>query len=149
MTTENELTIASILIVDGDIISRHAIADYLRHCGYSVIEAAKAEEAFVALLEPTLSIDVILCDVSTLGSQIGFELANWVRSKRPELEVKLVGGAEMAAQTAAELCESGPDLARPYEPSAVIDYIKRLRASRLPANQPGSLASIDKPSQAN
>jgi CheY-like chemotaxis protein len=128
---DSEQSVASILIVDGDIISRHAIADYLRHCGYSVIEAAKADEAFVALLEPKLSIDVILCDVSTLGSQIGFELANWVRGNRPELEVKLVGGPEMAAQTAAELCESGPDLVRPYEPSAVIDYIKRLRASRL------------------
>jgi CheY-like chemotaxis protein len=133
MTTnvESEAKSASILIVDGDIISRHAIADYLRHCGYSVIEAAKAEEASVALLEPGLSVDVILCDVSTLGSQIGFELANWVRSNRPDLEVKLVGGAEMAAQTAADLCDSGPDLARRYEPSAVIDYIKRLRASRL------------------
>jgi CheY-like chemotaxis protein len=128
---DSEQSVASILIVDGDIISRHAIADYLRHCGYSVIEAAKADEAFVALLEPKLSIDVILCNVSTLGSQIGFELANWVRGNRPELEVKLVGGPEMAAQTAAELCESGPDLVRPYEPSAVIDYIKRLRASRL------------------
>jgi CheY-like chemotaxis protein len=146
MTTkdEGELPVASILIVDGDIISRHAIADYLRHCGYSVIEAAKAEEAFVALLEPTLSIDVILCDVSTLGSQIGFELSNWVRSNRAELEVKLVGGAEMAAKTASELCESGPDLARPYEPSAVIEYIKRLRASRLPANHSGSIVSQDK-----
>lgn len=128
---EGEQTVASILIVNGDIISRHAIADYLRHCGYSVIEAAKAEEAFVALLDHSLSIDVILCDVSSLGSQIGFELANWVRSNRSELEVKLVVGPEMAAQAAAELCESGPDLARPYEPSAVIDYIKRLRASRL------------------
>jgi CheY-like chemotaxis protein len=128
---DSEQSVASILIVDGDIISRHAIADYLRHCGYSVIEAAKADEAFVALLEPKLSIDVILCDVSTLGSQIGFELANWVRGNRPELEVKLVGGPEMAAQTAAELCESGPDLVRPYEPSAVIDYNKRLRDSRL------------------
>ena len=32
----------SVLIVDGDIISRHAIADYLRHCGYSVVEAQSA-----------------------------------------------------------------------------------------------------------
>jgi CheY-like chemotaxis protein len=132
MTLQREETIAaSILIVDGDIISRHAIADYLRHCGYSVVEAAKVEEALVALLEATLSIDVILCDVSTIGSQRGFELAQWVRTNRPELEVKLVGGVSMAAQTAADLCENGPDLRRPYEPSTVVDYIKRLRASRL------------------
>ncbi len=45
--------------------------------------------AFVALGEPTLSIDVILCDVSALGSQSGFELARWVRTNRPALEVRL------------------------------------------------------------
>ena len=123
---------SSILIVDADIVSRHVIADYLRHCGYGVVEAANTDEALIALGEHTLSVDVILCDVSALGSQTGFELASWVRSNRPELEVKLAGGVEMAAQAAAELCESGPHLARPYEPEAVVDYIKRLRASRLP-----------------
>ena len=122
---------SSILIVDGDIVSRHAIADYLRHCGYGVVEAASAAEAYVALQEPTLSIDVILCEVTTLGSQTGFELATWVRSNRPELEVKLASGIDTAASAAADLCESGPHLARPYEPEAVVDYIKRLRAGRL------------------
>ena len=120
---------ASNLIVDGDIISRHVIADYLRQCGHSVVEAANTDEAFIALQEPTLSIDVILCDVSALGSQNGFGLAAWVRANRPELEVRLAAGAEVSLQTAAELCESGPHLARPYEPEAVLDYIKRLRAS--------------------
>ena len=121
---------SSILIVDGDITSRHVIADYLRHCGYFVVEAANTDEAFVALNEPTLSIDVILCDVSALGAKSGFELATWVRSNRPELEVRLAAGEEVAAQTAADLCENGPRLARPYEPQGVVDYIKRLRASR-------------------
>lgn len=123
---------SSILIVDGDIVSRHVIADYLRHCGYAVVEAANIKEAMIALGEPTLSIDVILCEVTELPDPSCFELATWVRANRPELEVKLAGGVEMAAQTAAELCETGPHLKRPYEPSAVIDYVKRLRASRLP-----------------
>ena len=123
---------SSVLIVDGDIISRHVIADYLRHCGYAVVEAANTDEAFAALAEETLSIDVILCEFSALGSKSAFELASWVRINRPELEVKLAGGVQLAAQTAAELCESGPHLKRPYETGAVVDYIKRLRASRLP-----------------
>lgn len=121
----------SVLIADGDILSRHVIADYLRHCGYAVVEAANTDEAFLALGEPSLAIDVILCDVSALGSRSGFELANWVRTNRPELEVKLASGLETVAQTAAELCQNGPHLKRPYEPLAVIDYIKQLRASRL------------------
>ena len=130
MSGPSEPASASILIVDGDIVSRHVIADYLRHCAYAVVEAATTDEAHTALLEPTLSIDVILCDVSALGSRSGFELATWVRQHRPELEVRLAAGVDVAAQTAAELCESGPHLKRPYEPEAVIDYIKRLRGSR-------------------
>lgn len=121
----------SVLIVDGEIISRHVIGAYLRHCGYAVVEAASGDEAYVALGEPTLSIDVILCAVSTLDEKSGFELSQWVRANRPDLEVKLVGGVEMAVETAAELCQSGPHLKAPYEPEAVVDYIKRLRASRL------------------
>ncbi len=109
----SEAPAASIMIVDGDIVSRHAIADYLRHCGYEVIEAANTDEALVALGEPDLSIDVIVCDVSAIGARSGFELAGWVRQHRPELEVRLAGRLETAVGTAAELCESGPHLARP------------------------------------
>ncbi|MBD8552077.1 response regulator [Sphingomonas sp. CFBP 8764] len=120
----------SILIVDGDIISRHAIADYLRHCGYAVVEAATTDEAMKALGEPSLGVDVILCDASATGSQSAFGLSTWVRNNRPELEVRLAGSLEGILNTAADLCEHGPHLLRPYEPQAIVDYIKQLRASR-------------------
>lgn len=122
--------IAAIMIVDGDIISRHAIADYLRHCGYAVVEAGNTDEAVTALAASTLSIDVILCDVAAIGTRSAFELVAWVRQHRPKLEVRLAGNADKAASDAAEICGSGPHLARPYEPQTVIDYIKRLRANR-------------------
>lgn len=122
---------ASILIVDDDVITRHAIADYLRNCGYVVVEAANTDEAMTALAETSLAVDVILCDVAAIGAQSGFELAQWVRDNRPELEVRLAGSLDAVAQTAADLCETGPHLARPYEPRAVVDYIKQLRAARI------------------
>jgi CheY-like chemotaxis protein len=120
----------AILVVDGDILSRHAIADYLRHCGYKVVEAVSTDEAITALGDPKLAVDVILCDIAAIGTQTGFELANWVRKNHPELEVRIAGSLAGAADTAADLCESGPHLTRPYEPQAVVDYIKRLRAAR-------------------
>lgn len=122
-------TVPSVLIVDGDIIARHAICDYLRHCGYSVVEAANTDEALIALGEANLSIDVVVCDIEAVGTRSGFELATWVRQNRPELEVRLASTLESAVNTAADLCESGPQFARPYEPEAVVDYIKRLRAA--------------------
>ena len=120
----------SILIVDGDIISRHAIADYLRHCGSAVVEAANTDEAMTALAELSLGVDIILCDIAAIGARSGFELAQWVRDNRPGLEVRLAGSLDVAAKTAADLCETGPHLKRPYEPQAVVDYIKQLRAAR-------------------
>ena len=128
--TGGEQAPASVLILDADVLSRHAISDYLRRCGYAVVEAANTDEAFLAIDEPSLSIDVIVADIATLPSAEGFELASWVRQNRPDLEVKLAGGVEKAAHVAAELCEVGPYLKRPYEPEADIDYVKRLRATR-------------------
>lgn len=127
---EPEKAEASVLIIDGDIVSRHAISDYLRHCGYGVVEAANTDEAMTALAEPALGIDVILCDIAALGTRSGFELAQWVRENRPELEVRLAGSLDGIARTAADLCQTGPHLGRPYEPEAVVDYIKQLRAAR-------------------
>ena len=128
--TETKPVDASILIVDDDVITRHAIADYLRKCGYVVVEAANTDEALTALAEVALAVDVILCDVAAIGARSGFELAQWVRENRPELEVRLAGSLDGIAQTAADLCQHGPHLARPYEPEAVVDYIKQLRAAR-------------------
>ena len=121
---------ASILIVEAEIVSRHAISEYLRHCGYAVVEAANTDEAMAAVQEPSISIDVVLCDLGAIGSESAFGLATWVRQNRADLKVRLAGSMEGAVETAAELCESGPHLARPYEPEAVLDYIKRLRAER-------------------
>ena len=122
--------VAAILIVDGDVISRHAIADYLRNCGYAVVEASNTDEALIALGASSLSIDTVLCDVAAIGTRSGLELSAWVRQNRPSLEVRLAGTPDKAATEAASLCEMGPHLARPYEPQAVVDYIKRLRANR-------------------
>lgn len=122
----------AVLIVDGDIISRHAISDYLRHCGYAVVEAAQTDEAIVALGDQSLQVDVILCDVVALGTKSGFELVSWVRTNRPELEVRLAGTLAKTADAATDLCENGPHLSRPYEPQTVVDYINGLRAGRKP-----------------
>lgn len=131
MTPTSSLRTAkdAVLFVDADVLSRHAIADYLRHCGYGVVEAANTDEAIIAVQDHSLAIDVIICDIAAIGAKSGFEFASWVREIRPELEVRLAGTLGKIISTATELCESGPHLKRPYEPEAVVDYIKRLRAA--------------------
>lgn len=140
MTHPDPRSRSAVLIVDADILSRHAIADYLRHCGYVVVEAVNTDEALVAVGEPTLEVDVILCQAEAIGTTSAFELAQWVRRNRPDLEVKIAGTLAGAAETAADLCEGGPHLARPYEPQSVIDYINKLRAARTRAQATGGVS---------
>jgi len=46
----------TILLVEDEILTRTVIAEYLRECGYKVIEAASADEAIVVLLWPDIGV---------------------------------------------------------------------------------------------
>jgi DNA-binding response OmpR family regulator len=128
MTQADEISAAAhtVLIVEDEILIRFQIAAYLRTCGYRVIEAAHAEEALIVLQEPDLAVDIVMSDVEMPGKIDGFGLAQWLRVNRPGLPVILCGSAAKAADAAADLCEDGPHLAKPYEPVALLDRIRRL-----------------------
>ena len=48
-----------ILLVDGDIIIRHQLSEYLRECGFTVIEASSGEDAMRVLVMPELRIEPV------------------------------------------------------------------------------------------
>jgi CheY-like chemotaxis protein len=121
----------TVLVVEDEVLLRLIIAEYLRDCGYKVIEAADADEAVLVLKQPDLVIDVLFTDIEMSGSMDGFALAQWSRSNRPGLEVILTGTVPRAVNAAANLCEEGP-LPKPYEPQSVHDRIRRLLAARPP-----------------
>ena len=127
-----------ILVVDRDVLVRHAIADYLRDCGYVVIEASSTDEAVTVLDESTLSVSAALCDAEAPGSRNPFELRVWAREHRPGVEIALVGNIDSAASKAAELCEDGPQLARPYDPQSVVAYIRRVLGASRPSDVEGT-----------
>jgi hypothetical protein len=64
------------------------------------------------------------------GPMNGFGFANWVRTNRPGVEIILAGTPERAAHAAAELCDEGPMLMKPYEPQIVVDRVRQLLAAR-------------------
>jgi CheY-like chemotaxis protein len=65
--TSGEAALTTILIVEPDILVRMVIADYLRDCGYRVVEGVNAGDA-LAVLEAGTKIDVILTEVQLAGS---------------------------------------------------------------------------------
>ncbi|EHK52759.1 response regulator [Allomesorhizobium alhagi] len=132
MSDEHDHSSETILVVDGDVIARTVISDYLRHCGYRVIEANSGEEALQALQHEKFNVNAVLSDVELPGELSGFDLAQWMRQNRPGIPIVLSSAVERAAQLAGDLCEQGPALAKPYEPKAVIDHIKRLKGKQVP-----------------
>src|SRR5215467_1648609 len=105
------------------------IAQYLRDCGYKVIEAVNADEAMTVLLHKETVVDIVFSDIEMPGTLDGFGLAKWIREHRPGLDVLLAGTVPSAVERAKELCNDGP-IPKPYEAAAVYSHIRRLLAAR-------------------
>ena len=119
----------TILIVEDDVLVRMPIAQYLRDCGYKVIEAANADEAMTVLMYKETVVDIVFSDIEMPGAVDGFGLAKWIREHRPGLDVLLAGTVPRAVDQAKELCEQG-SVPKPYEAQIVHNHIKRLLAAR-------------------
>jgi DNA-binding response OmpR family regulator len=119
----------TILIVEQDILIRHPLAEYLRECGYLVLEAVDGAEAQQVLSDPGRPVDIVLADVNAPGAG-GFGLASWIRGNRPGVQVLLAGTVASAAEKAGDLCNDGPTLSKPYDHQIVLDRIRRALAAR-------------------
>jgi DNA-binding NtrC family response regulator len=117
--------INTLLVVEDDVIVRYQICAYLRECGFKVIEAVNTDEAMSILIEPALTVDAVMSDVDLSGSIDRFALAQWMRREKPWLPIILTATPARAAQAAADLCESGPQLAKPYDAQILLDRIRR------------------------
>lgn len=120
----------TVLLVDSDVIVRNQLAEFLRECGLRVVEASSAEEARIFLAEASLAVDVVLIDARLPGGETAFALRAFVANAHPHADVLLAGSLDKAIDHASDLCESGPDLPKPYDPKAVLNRIRRLQAER-------------------
>src|ERR1700741_695356 len=76
----------TILVVEDEVLVRMPISQYLRDCGYRVIEAANAQEAVTVLSHEETVVDVVFTDIEMPGALDGFGLAKWVREHRPGVD---------------------------------------------------------------
>ncbi len=130
MSPENPRT-ETVLVIDDDVYVRLVISEYLRGCGYKVVECANADEALTVLRHSEIALDLVLSDLEMPGTVDGFSLATWIRKNRPGLDVVLTGNVRRAANAAKDLCDQGPT-PQPEHPDLIIDRIRRLMAARPP-----------------
>jgi DNA-binding response OmpR family regulator len=118
----------TVMVVEPDVLVRMELAEYLRNCGYKVIEGTGAKDVW-AVIEAARLPDVLLIDVKLPGEEDGFSVARRIRQTHPDIDVILTSGVSGAVQQCHELCEEGP-LNKPYQPKDVEARIKMLLERR-------------------
>lgn len=121
--------VPSVLIVESDLLVRMPLAEYLRSCGYHVVEAASAEEARELLDSWPQHITAALIDLDK-SEDVATRLAAWIRRRHPQVEVSLAATPGEAADNARSVCDCGPAVVKPYEHRLVMDRIRQLLAAR-------------------
>jgi DNA-binding response OmpR family regulator len=120
----------TIMFVEEDILVRMLIAEYLRRCGYRVIESVSAEEVLLVLRAGN-KVHILLVGFRIGGESSGFGLASTVRESYPEVDVIMTSGVRNAATKASDLCDRGP-VQKPFHSQELLRRIKLLRANRRP-----------------
>jgi len=118
----------TIMVVEPDVLVRMTVAEYLRDCGYTVIEGVAASDVW-AVLESGNRLNAVLADVKLSGDVDGFSLSRRIRQTHANIDVILTSGIAGAANKSQELCEDGP-IRKPYQPKDVEARIKGLMERR-------------------
>lgn len=128
-TSKSKANKLTILIAEEDVIVRFALAEHLRGCGQTVVEAADAKEARAIFLAGP-KIDILLADAQLAGPISGFALAQWVRKSRPGVAVILTGPLSSKAQACHDLCERVGKHKTLRDASGLADRIHSMQAER-------------------
>ena len=131
MRTDHRRPSETILLVEDEVFIRMDMAELLRESGYRVSEAANAGEAIDAL-SSKLTVDLVVTDVKMPGAMDGFALAEWIKTRRPGVEVVVTSGDARAKERADRSSKFGAFLPKPYTGRALLDLVAQALARRAP-----------------
>ena len=102
-TTERAASRQTIVVAEDDILLRHVLAEYLRGCGFNVVEVSSALEAR-KLIEHGVKVYLLLADARLAGQEDGFALAQWVRRSHPTIRVMLTSTLANKSRAVGKIC---------------------------------------------
>jgi len=117
-----------VMVIEPEVLVRMSIADFLRECGYKVIEGVMAEDV-ETVLHSKVVLNVVFAEVKLPGKIDGFALARTLRQTHPDIDVILTSGVAAAAEKSKDLCEEGP-MKKPYRAEDVLSQIHSLLERR-------------------
>jgi two-component system, response regulator PdtaR len=117
--------LATILVVEDDILLSLDTSDALKDAGYDVIAAANADEA-IKVLETRNDIRTIFTDINMPGSMDGLKLAAAVRDRWPPVHIIVTSG--MRAPHRDEMPANSAFIAKPYRSAEVLEAVRSFEA---------------------
>jgi len=112
----------TILVVEDEVLVRLTIADQLRSAGFSVLEAANADEALDLLRDKDNAVRLLLSDIRMPGTLDGVELARVIRARHSEIKVVLTS----AESFSGHWFDHDGFFPKPYDATRLIEHIKML-----------------------
>jgi len=118
-----------VLVVDDEPLIRMYAVDVLEDAGFSVVEAANAEEA-LAQLSRHPEITVLFTDINMPGELDGLDLAREVHRRRPHVQLIIASGK--MRPSCEEIPDDGRFFIKPYDGLAIAKLIESQRGDHQP-----------------
>jgi two-component system cell cycle sensor histidine kinase/response regulator CckA len=116
---------ATVLLVDDEPALVHAIGEFLRDCGYSVLDAFSAQDALDLAKQHPGRIDILVTDV-VMPELCGPDLHRQIIELQPEIQVLFMSGyAEGLPEM--KLLAGARFLQKPFRFSALLECLRQLQ----------------------
>src|ERR1700730_75431 len=116
---------STILIVDDEEFLVEYVRVVLLRSGFTVLTARTGEEAWQLILHGQNEIRLVLTDIVMPGSFDGFELADRVHRRQPDLPVLFMTGAPLEDYSSADSLVSKRMLLRkPFDPGQLLAIVR-------------------------
>lgn len=116
----------AVLVAEDEVLIRMAVVDSFAEAGFTVYEAANADQA-ILMLEAHPEIRALFTDVDMPGSMDGLKLAAVVRLRWPPIKILVTSGHVKVR--ADEMPADGKFFSKPYDAARVVRTLRDLVAA--------------------
>jgi DNA-binding response OmpR family regulator len=125
MLSDPVILVPTILIVDDEEFLLEYVRIVLLRAGFTVLTARTGEEAWQLILNSQNEIRLVLTDIVMASSFDGFELADRVRRRQPDLPVLFMTGAPLEDSSSANgLVSKRMLLRKPFDPGQLLAIVR-------------------------
>jgi DNA-binding response OmpR family regulator len=135
MLSDSVILASTILVVDDEEFLLEYVRIVLLRSGFTVLTAQTGEDAWHLILHSQNEIRLVLTDIVMPGSFDGFELADRVRRRQPDLPVLFMTGAALDDHASDALVSKRLLLRKPFGPEQLLAIVRENLEAASPSTQ--------------